>query len=230
VAALDAGADDYVTKPFGWTSCSHACEPRCAVGRQVSPARPSCASRISRWTSRSASFDPRRAGASHPHGVRAARGVRHQPGKLLTHQWLLRKVWGQGYGQESHYLRVYVRALRKKLGDDAGAPKLILTEPGVGYRWIAEPRRDDTRIARDGHAETRPKGTSGGVFKRFLVGRAMSSQRSSTAAAEDPRAARLRIGRAVSVAYATGEIFIQLTLVSLAFKHLVMPISIAMRS
>ncbi len=38
------------------------------------------------------------------------------PGKLLTHQWLLRKVWGQGYGQESHYLRVYVRALRKKLG------------------------------------------------------------------------------------------------------------------
>jgi len=59
------------------------------------------------------------------------------PGKLLTHQWLLRKVWGQGYGQESHYLRVYVRALRRKLGDDAAAPALILTEPGVGYRWIA---------------------------------------------------------------------------------------------
>jgi two-component system KDP operon response regulator KdpE len=61
------------------------------------------------------------------------------PGKLLTHQWLLRRVWGVGYAEESHYLRVYVRALRKKLGDAAAAPALILTEPGVGYRWIAEP-------------------------------------------------------------------------------------------
>ena len=60
------------------------------------------------------------------------------PGKLLTHQWLLRRVWGRGYGEESHYLRVYVRALRRKLGDRAAAPTLILTEPGVGYRWIAE--------------------------------------------------------------------------------------------
>jgi two-component system KDP operon response regulator KdpE len=61
------------------------------------------------------------------------------PGKLLTHQWLLRKVWGQGYGTETTYLRTYVRALRKKLGDDAQAPALIVTEPGVGYRWVAEP-------------------------------------------------------------------------------------------
>ena len=60
------------------------------------------------------------------------------PGKLLTHQWLLRKVWGQGYGTETTYLRTYVRALRKKLGDDAQAPGLIVTEPGIGYRWVAE--------------------------------------------------------------------------------------------
>jgi two-component system, OmpR family, KDP operon response regulator KdpE len=58
------------------------------------------------------------------------------PGKLLTHQWLLRRVWGPGYAQESHYLRVYVRSLRRKLGDEASAPRLILTEPGVVYRWI----------------------------------------------------------------------------------------------
>ncbi|HEX6398938.1 MAG TPA: response regulator transcription factor, partial [Actinomycetota bacterium] len=64
------------------------------------------------------------------------------PGKLLTHQWLLRRVWGQGYGTETTYLRTYVRALRKKLGDDAQAPQLIVTEPGVGYRWIAEAARD----------------------------------------------------------------------------------------
>jgi two-component system KDP operon response regulator KdpE len=52
---------------------------------------------------------------------------------------LLRRVWGPGYAEETHYLRVYVRALRRKLGDDAAASRLILTEPGVGYRWIAEP-------------------------------------------------------------------------------------------
>jgi two-component system KDP operon response regulator KdpE len=60
------------------------------------------------------------------------------PGKLLTHQWLLRRVWGQGYGTETTYLRTYIRALRKKLGDDASSPALIVTEPGVGYRWVGE--------------------------------------------------------------------------------------------
>jgi two-component system KDP operon response regulator KdpE len=61
------------------------------------------------------------------------------PSKLLTHHWLLRRVWGPGYAEESHYLRVYVRALRRKLGDDAGSPQYITTEPGVGYRWVREP-------------------------------------------------------------------------------------------
>src|SRR5439155_22872606 len=60
------------------------------------------------------------------------------PGKLLTHQDLLRRVRGQGYGTESEYLRVYVAQLRKKLGDAASSPRFILTEPGIGYRWIAD--------------------------------------------------------------------------------------------
>jgi two-component system KDP operon response regulator KdpE len=47
-------------------------------------------------------------------------------------------VWGPGYGSQSNYLRVYVRQLRRKLGDDAASPRLILTEPGIGYRWIAD--------------------------------------------------------------------------------------------
>jgi two-component system KDP operon response regulator KdpE len=58
-------------------------------------------------------------------------------GKLVTHADLLREVWGAGYGTESNYLRVYVAQLRRKLGDDAANPRLILTEPGIGYRWIA---------------------------------------------------------------------------------------------
>ena len=53
-------------------------------------------------------------------------------------------MWGQGYGTETTYLRTYIRTLRKKLGDDASAPALIVTEPGVGYRWIGEPDRSLT--------------------------------------------------------------------------------------
>jgi two-component system KDP operon response regulator KdpE len=60
------------------------------------------------------------------------------PGRLLTHGLLLQRVWGPGYASESNYLRTYVGQLRKKLGDEAARPRLILTEPGVGYRWIAE--------------------------------------------------------------------------------------------
>ncbi|MGH2685520.1 MAG: winged helix-turn-helix domain-containing protein, partial [Actinomycetota bacterium] len=60
------------------------------------------------------------------------------PGKLLTHGWLLSKVWGPGYGTERHYVRIYVRALRKKLGEDPARPRFIATEPGLGYRWLIE--------------------------------------------------------------------------------------------
>ena len=55
----------------------------------------------------------------------------------MTREYLMREAWGPGYGTERNYLRVYVGQLRKKLGDDATRPRLILTEPGIGYRWIA---------------------------------------------------------------------------------------------
>jgi two-component system KDP operon response regulator KdpE len=60
------------------------------------------------------------------------------PGRLLTHDFLLRKVWGPGYATEWNYLRTYVAQLRKKLGDDAASPRFIATEPGVGYRWLVD--------------------------------------------------------------------------------------------
>jgi two-component system KDP operon response regulator KdpE len=61
-----------------------------------------------------------------------------RPGKLLTHRWLLNHVWGPGYEGEAHYLRVFVRQLRRKLDDDSTDPRWIGTEPGIGYRWLAE--------------------------------------------------------------------------------------------
>ena len=60
------------------------------------------------------------------------------PGKLLTHSWVLQRVWGPGYASDSHLLRVYVQQLRRKLGDDPGRPRFIVTETGLGYRWMDE--------------------------------------------------------------------------------------------
>jgi two-component system KDP operon response regulator KdpE len=76
-----------------------------------------------------------------PHEYGLLEAMATNPGKLLTHQWLLRKVWGRGYATESHYLHVYVRQLRQKLRDEASLPRFIITEPGVGYRWNPETPR-----------------------------------------------------------------------------------------
>ena len=141
VAALDVGADDYVTKPFGMEELLARMRATLRRSHPEEPAAPlqtfgdlevDLAKRLVTLQGEPVHLTPTEYGLLEAFVTNA--------GKLLTHQWLLRKVWGQGYGQESHYLRVYVRALRRKLGDDAGAPRLILTEPGVGYRWIAEPR------------------------------------------------------------------------------------------
>jgi two-component system KDP operon response regulator KdpE len=139
VAALDAGADDYVAKPFGME------EVLARMRAQLRRAQPEDAGpAVLRFDDLQVDLGRRlvTVAGTAVHLTRTEYALLEafvtNPGKLLTHQWLLRKVWGRGYGEESQYLRVYVRALRRKLGDRAAAPDLILTEPGVGYRWIAE--------------------------------------------------------------------------------------------
>jgi two-component system KDP operon response regulator KdpE len=61
-----------------------------------------------------------------------------QAGKVLTHRYLLREVWGPHSSQENHYLRVFVASLRRKLEEDPARPRYLLTEQGVGYRFAAE--------------------------------------------------------------------------------------------
>jgi len=137
IEALDAGADDYVTKPFD-------VEELLARVRAVLRRVPQASSTPALVQVDGLEIDLVRK------QVRLDGEVVHltktelalleqlatQPGKLLTHEYLLRQVWGRGYGSESNYLRVYVGQLRRKLGDDAANPRLIVTEPGIGYRWI----------------------------------------------------------------------------------------------
>ena len=139
VAALDAGADDYVTKPFAMEELLARARAalRRAQSEEPAPAvmdfgglRVDLARRLVARDGEPVHLTPTEYGL--------LEALVTNPGKLLTHQWLLRKVWGQGYGTETTYLRTYIRALRKKLGDDAQAPALIITEPGVGYRWVGE--------------------------------------------------------------------------------------------
>ena len=138
IRALDAGADDYITKPFDTEEL--LARIRAAL-RRVPQASP--APTLVRADDLEIDLARRRVtrNGDQVHLTRTELSllellVRH-PGKLLTQEFILREVWGPGYGTESNYLRVYVGQLRKKLGDEAAHPRLILTEPGIGYRWIA---------------------------------------------------------------------------------------------
>jgi two-component system KDP operon response regulator KdpE len=134
VRALDAGADDYVTKPFG--SQELAARLR-AVLRRVSDTGSEPAIGIGDLVIDLADRRVRR-GDEHVHltpiEFDLLRVLAQNRGRLVTHRQLLQEVWGPAYGDETHYLRVHVAHIRRKLEVDPTRPRYVITEPGVGYR------------------------------------------------------------------------------------------------
>ena len=135
IAALDAGADDYVTKPFAMGEL--LARLRAALRRAGPPGDPVLEVGPIRLDldKQSVTVDGRVVHLT-PHEYRILRLLALNPGKLLTHRAILQEVWGPGYGAESNYLHVYVSQLRRKLEPDPSRPQYLLTEPGAGYRLI----------------------------------------------------------------------------------------------
>jgi len=138
VALLDAGADDYVTKPFDTEEL--LARIRAAFRRKpegvVVPTLITRDGVLIDLGRRLVTVNGERVPLT-PTELALLEVMASHSGRLLTHDFLLRQVWGPGYGTESNYLRTYVGQLRKKLRDDAASPRFIVTEPGIGYRWIA---------------------------------------------------------------------------------------------
>ena len=140
VRALDAGADDYVTKPFGTdelTARIRAVLRRRDTGDGADPLV-----RVGDVTIDLAARRVTRHGAEvhlTPIEFDLLRVLAVHRGKLVTHRRLLREVWGPGYGEETHYLRVHVAHIRRKLERDPARPEILLTDAGVGYRLAPEP-------------------------------------------------------------------------------------------
>jgi len=140
VRALDAGADDYVTKPFGTdelTARIRAVLRRRDTGDGADPLV-----RVGEVTIDVAARRVTRDGAEvhlTPIEFDLLRVLAVHRGKLVTHRRLLREVWGPGYGEGTHYLRVHVAHIRRKLERDPARPEILLTDAGVGYRLAPEP-------------------------------------------------------------------------------------------
>ncbi len=136
IAALDQGADDYLTKPFSVGELlariravlrrSHWAEAPDSVGTQrISNLEIDFEQRLVWKTGELVKLSPTE--------FALLQEMMLHPGKIFTHEALLRRVWGTEYRSETEYLRVYIGRLRRKLEDDPTRPKHILTEPGIGY-------------------------------------------------------------------------------------------------
>jgi two-component system KDP operon response regulator KdpE len=139
VRALDEGADDYLTKPFGVgellarirTAMRHARPARTESSvLSIGDVRVDLSARLVLVGEERVALTPIE--------YKMLVTLMKHSGKVLTHRFLLREVWGPHASQETHYLRVFVAGLRRKLGDDPARSRYLATEQGVGYRFAAE--------------------------------------------------------------------------------------------
>ncbi len=139
VTALDAGADDYLTKPFG--SPELLARIRAHLRRRtVTPDSEHPSARFGEVVVDLANREVTRAGSAvhlTPTEFRLLATLIRHSGKVLTHRQLLREVWGPSHIEQHHYLRIYMGNLRQKLERDPAQPAFLLTETGVGYRLAA---------------------------------------------------------------------------------------------
>lgn len=140
VTALDLGADDYLTKPFGVEELlarvravlrrtQGEITPTASNSRQFGELSIDLTARVVRLRGAEVRLSPTE--------FAVLKELVSNTGKVLTHRMLLQRIWGPEYGGEAEYLRVYINRLRQKLEADPANPRHLLTEPGVGYRFVA---------------------------------------------------------------------------------------------
>jgi two-component system KDP operon response regulator KdpE len=141
VAALDAGADDYVSKPFGagelMARLRVALRHTAGATREGGEATFKVGDLQIDYVRRRVSLGSREIRLT-PIEYKLLTTLAHYAGKVVTHQHLLREVWGPAHTEQAHYVRVYMAHLRHKLEAEPARPRYLLTEPGVGYRLAAE--------------------------------------------------------------------------------------------
>lgn len=141
ITALDAGADDYLTKPFGTGELM--ARIRVALRHNLRTKGDTAQASFTAgrvrvdFAKRQVFLDEEEVHLT-PHEYKLLTILAQHAGKVVTHRQLLKEVWGQGYQNESHYLRVYMAHLRHKLEEDPARPRHFITEPGVGYRLKVE--------------------------------------------------------------------------------------------
>ncbi|MGS1124259.1 winged helix-turn-helix domain-containing protein [Rhodanobacter sp. UC4436_H3] len=139
VRALDNGANDYVTKPFGMQELMARLRALLrhhpATGAADVPPRYADGHLAIDLARREVSLDGKQIALTRKEYAVLSLLLRHA-GRVISQQQLLREVWGATHVQDTHYLRIVLGRLRQKLGDDPAAPRWLKTEPGIGYRFL----------------------------------------------------------------------------------------------
>ncbi len=137
VEALDSGADDYLTKPFGIAELLARIRVALRHGEKSTQGTPDTVFAFGEITTDLVKRQITRGGEEihlTPIEYKLLSILIKHAGKVVTHNLLLKETWGAGYQQETHYLRVYMAQLRRKLERDSAHPMHLITEPGIGYR------------------------------------------------------------------------------------------------